>query len=216
MGIYCFTRGALDHSMADASLVDFGKNVIPAAVPTKRVQAHVFRGYWEDVGTIASYFHANLALCDPLPPFDFYDANCPVYTHPRFLPASKIEGCHVRRSVLSEGAILSGAEIDGCVVGIRSRVGLGAVVRHSLLLGADYYETVEEIDRDRALGMPAVGIGEECHIEGAIIDKNARIGRGVKIRSAVGQPNRDGDGWHVRDGVVVVSKNATLPDGTQI
>jgi glucose-1-phosphate adenylyltransferase len=216
MGIYLFTRGALERAMADSSLVDFGKNVIPAAVPNMRVQAHVFRGYWEDVGTIPSYFHANLALCDQLPPFDFYESGRPVYTHPRFLPATKIEGCSVRQSVLSEGAILTGAELERTVVGIRSRVGRGAVVRHSLLLGADYYETVDEIDRSLARGIPPVGIGEDSHIEGAIIDKNARIGRGVRISSAFGQPDRDGEGWHVRDGVVVVAKGATLPDGTAI
>jgi glucose-1-phosphate adenylyltransferase len=155
-------------------------------------------------------------LCDLIPAFDFYDANRPIYTHPRFLPATKIEGCTIRQSVLSEGAILTGAELERSVVGIRSRVGRGAVVRHSLLLGADYYETVEEIERGLARGVPPVGIGEDTHIEGAIIDKNARIGRGVRIQSALGQPDRDGDGWHVRDGIVVVAKNATLSDGTVI
>jgi glucose-1-phosphate adenylyltransferase len=118
------------------------------------VQAHVFNGYWEDVGTIGSYFEANLALCESMPPFDFYDASRPVYTHPRFLPASKVEGCLIRRSLVSEGCIMIGAEVERAVIGIRSRIGHGTHVRNSLVLGADYYETVDEIARAESRGCP--------------------------------------------------------------
>ena len=160
--------------------------MIPKAIGDQRVQAHFFRGYWEDVGTIRSYYEANLQLCDPMPPFDFYDAARPVYTHPRFLPATKIEGCALKSALVSEGGILMGAEIERSVIGIRSRIGQGTQIRHSLILGADYYESLEEIDRAQAKGLPPVGIGQDCVIERAIVDKNARVGRGVRIVNAEG------------------------------
>lgn len=216
MGIYMFTRESLDRAIADPALVDFGRHVIPWAIGEMRVQAHFFRGYWEDVGTIASYFDANLQLCDPMPPFDFYDASRRVYTHPRLLPATKVEGCTFRRALVSEGCILMGAEIERSVVGIRSRVGQGTRVRDSLLLGADDYESLEEIDRSRARNVPPVGIGSDCVIERAIVDKNARIGSGVRITNEKGVQEADADGYYVRDGIVIVPKSGVLPDGTAI
>jgi glucose-1-phosphate adenylyltransferase len=143
MGIYYFGRDALDHAIADPALVDFGRHVIPQAIGTSHVQAHLFEGYWEDVGTIASYFQAGLELTRPIPPFDFYDAARPVYTHPRFLPASRIERCTLREALVSEGCILMGAEIERAVIGIRSRIGAGARIRDTLVLGADGYETLQ-------------------------------------------------------------------------
>ena len=216
MGLYLFGRGALETCSADASLVDFGRHVIPSFVPRMRIQAHVYRGYWEDVGTISSYFEANLALCEAMPPFDFYDAARPVYTHPRFLPASKIEGCQVRRSLISEGCIMVGAEVDRVVVGIRSRIGRGTQVRDSLVLGADFYETVDEIEKAIARGIPPLGIGPDSIIQHAIIDKNARVGRGVRIVNPEGLREKDGPGYYIRDGIVIVPKNAVIPDGTVI
>jgi glucose-1-phosphate adenylyltransferase len=216
MGLYLFGRDALETCSADAGLVDFGRHVIPSCVPRMRVQAHVYRGYWEDVGTIGSYFEANLALCEAMPPFDFYDAARPVYTHPRFLPASKIEGCAVRRSLISEGCIMVGAEVDRVVVGIRSRIGRGTQVRDSLVLGADFYETVDEIEKAIARGVPPLGIGPDSLIQHAIIDKNARVGRGVRIVNPEGVREKDGPGYYIRDGIVVVPKNAVIPDGTVI
>ena len=185
-------------------------------MPTRRVQAHVYRGYWEDVGTISSYFEANLALCEAMPPFDFYDASRPVYTHPRFLPASKVEGCHVRRSLISEGCIMIGAEVDHAVIGIRSRIGRGTQVRDSLVLGADFYETVDEIEKAMVRGVPPLGIGGDSVIQHAIIDKNARVGRGVRIVNERDVREKDGQGYYIRDGIVVVPKNAAIPDGTVI
>jgi len=216
MGIYMFSREALARASADRSLVDFGRHVIPKAIGEQRVQAHFFRGYWEDVGTIRSYYEANLQLCDPMPPFDFYDAGRPVYTHPRFLPASKIEGCALKSALVSEGGILMGAEIERSVVGIRSRIGQGTHIHHSLILGADYYESLEEIDRAQAQGLPPLGIGQEAVIERAIVDKNARVGRGVRILNAEGVQEKDGVGYYIRDGIVIVPKGGVIPDGAVI
>jgi glucose-1-phosphate adenylyltransferase len=216
MGIYLFAREALERSLADASLADFGKNVIPDAVPRLRVHAHIHRGYWEDVGTIRSYYLANLALCQPVPPFDFYEASRPVYTHPRFLPATKVEHCTLSNALISEGSIVVGAELERAVIGIRSRVGKGARIRDSLILGADFYETLDQIARDSALGVPPLGVGEDTLVERAIVDKNARIGRGVRITNESGEVDKDGDGWYIRDGIVVIPKDVIVPDGTVI
>jgi glucose-1-phosphate adenylyltransferase len=216
MGIYLFGRDALERSLADASLIDFGKDVIPRALNEMRVHAHPHRGYWEDVGTIRSYFEANLALTKAMPPFDFYDAARPVFTNPRFLPATKVEACAVRQALISEGSILVGAEIERALIGIRSRIGPGTQIRHSLMLGADFYETVEEMERAQAKGLPPVGIGSDSVLENAIVDKNARIGRGVRITNHSGEGERDGAGFYIRDGIVVVPKNAVIPDGTVI
>jgi glucose-1-phosphate adenylyltransferase len=216
MGIYVFNREALAKSLADGTLVDFGKNVIPEAVPRMRVHAHVHRGYWEDVGTIRSYYLANLALCQALPPFDFYQASRPVYTHPRFLPATKVEQSTIRNALVSEGSIIVQAEIDHAVVGIRSRLGKGSVVRESLVLGADYYETLEELEQNNARGVPPVGVGDDTIVERAIIDKNARIGRGCHIVNKDKVDVADGDGYYIREGIVIVPKNAVIPDGTSI
>ena len=216
MGIYMFSREGLDKAIGDASLVDFGRHVIPKAIGEMRVQAHFYRGYWEDVGTIGSYFDANLQLCDAMPPFDFYDSVRPVYTNPRFLPATKVEGCHLRQALVSEGCILMGAEIERSVVGIRSRVGQGTRVRNSLVLGADYYESLEDIDRAQAKGLPPVGIGGDSVVERAIIDKNARVGRGVRILNEAGVREADGNGYYIRDGIVIVPKGGVVHDGTVV
>jgi glucose-1-phosphate adenylyltransferase len=216
MGIYIFRRRALDEALSNAANVDFGRHVIPAAVPRLRVQAHVHDGYWEDVGTIGSYFEANLALTEPRPSFNFYDPHHPIYTHPRFLPATKVHACEVTDSLISEGCYIERAHLDHVVVGIRSRIGGGARIRRSLLLGADSYETAEEMDRARSEGLPPVGIGRDAVIENAIVDKNARIGRGVRITNERGERNRDASNYHIRDGVVVIPKGAVISDGAVI
>jgi glucose-1-phosphate adenylyltransferase len=216
MGIYMFSREALQKTIEDPALVDFGRHALPKAIGEMRVQAHFYRGYWEDVGTIGSYFEASLQLCDPMPPFDFYDAVRPVYTHPRFLPATKVEGCQLRQTLVSEGCILMGAEVERSVLGIRSRVGHGTRLRNTLVLGADYYESLEEIDRAHAKGLPPVGIGGDSVIERAIIDKNARVGRGVRIVNEGGVREKDGEGYYIRDGIVIVSKSGVVADGSVI
>jgi glucose-1-phosphate adenylyltransferase len=168
------------------------------------------------VGTIGSYYRANLALCQPVPPFDFYEASRPVYTHPRFLPASKVESCVVTNSLLSEGCIVVGANIERSVIGIRSRIGRGSQVRESLILGADYYETLDELDRKAVRGVPPIGVGEDSVIAGAILDKNARIGRGVRILNEAGVQEKDGAGYYIREGIVLVPKNGVIPDAMVI
>jgi glucose-1-phosphate adenylyltransferase len=216
MGIYLYGRPALETSLADPSLVDFGRHVIPKALREMRVAAHFHRGFWEDVGTIESYFHANLSLTETVPPFDFYDAARPVYTHPRFLPATKIQGCTLRRALVSEGSIVVGAEIEHAVVGIRTRIGEGARLRDALVLGADYYETIDEIERAPGRGVPPLGIGAGSVVERAIIDKNARIGKGVRIVNESGLREKDAANYYIRDGIVVVPKDAAVPDGAVI
>jgi glucose-1-phosphate adenylyltransferase len=216
MGIYMFSHEGLDRAISDPALVDFGRHVIPKTIGEQRVQAHFFRGYWEDVGTIRSYYEANLQLCDPMPPFDFYDVARPVYTHPRFLPASKVEGCTLKSALVSEGGILMGAEIERSVIGIRSRIGQGTRIRHSLILGAEYYESLEEIDRAQARGLPPVGIGPDSVIEHAIVDMNSRIGRGVRIVNEEGAQEKDGPGYYIRDGIVIVPKSGVIADGAVI
>lgn len=216
MGIYVFGREILREPLKDRALVDFGRHVIPHAVPRHRVHAFVHRGYWEDVGTIRSYFLANLALCQPLPPFDFYDASRPVYTRPRFLPATKVEDCTVRNALVSEGCIVVGAQIERAVLGIRSRVGRGTRITESLLLGADDYETLDEIERARAQGQPPLGIGSDTVIRNAIVDKNARIGQGVRLVNEAGVEEKDGEAYFIRDRIIIVPKGGVIPDGTVV
>jgi len=216
MGIYVFERQIMEDELNQSDRVDFGRHIIPDAVPKMLVQAHVHHGYWEDVGTIRSYFQANLALTDALPPFDFYQANAPIYTNPRFLPASKVSNCTVHNALISEGCILLGAEIERSVIGIRSRIGAGTKLRNALVLGADWYETLPEIESSYLQGLPPIGIGAESVIENAIIDKNARVGRSVRITNSANVQEKDGDGYFIREGIVCVPKSGVIPDGTVI
>jgi glucose-1-phosphate adenylyltransferase len=216
MGIYAFGRDTLFRSVGDPSLVDFGRHVIPKLVPETRVHAYVYRGYWEDVGTIRSYFLANLALCQPVPPFDFYDSSRPVFTQSRFLAATKVESCRLDNVLISDGSIVVDSEISRALIGIRSRVGRGTRIRDTLILGADYYETAEETQRAAGSGLPPIGIGDETTIERAIVDKNARIGRGVRIVNEAKVQEADGRGHFIRDGIVIVPKNGAIADGTVI
>ncbi len=220
MGIYVFNRASLIAAL-DNTDMDFGKNIIPQAIKGSRVQAHVFQGYWEDIGTIRSFFEANLALVNLLPPFSFFDATAPIYTHMRFLPGSKMNGASVRQAILSDGCIISDAHIERAVIVVRSIIRSGSTIKDSVIMGADYYEE----NHPAKNGEPPLGIGENCVIDHAIIDKNARIGNGVVITPEGKEDNCDGppvrwsDGtekplWYVRDGIVIVPKNAVIPDGT--
>ena len=216
MGLYLFDRDALEAALRDPKLVDFGRHVIPETLGRMRIQAHVFRGYWEDVGTIGSYYETNLALARPDPPFDFFEAARPIYTHPRFLPATKVEQCTLRDVLVSEGCEILGADIERAVLGIRSSVGPRTTIRDTLVLGADWYETPEMVAEATRKSLPPIGIGAGSTIERAIIDKNARVGRDVRIHAEGRRDDRDGEGWYIRDGIVVVPKNAVIPDGTVI
>jgi glucose-1-phosphate adenylyltransferase len=180
------------------------------------VYAYPFEGYWEDIGTIGAFYRANLALTLPDPPFDFYDPHHPIYTRSRFLPPSREDGCRVERVVVAEGCKLYDAEIKESVIGLRSMVRPGARLRHVVMMGADFYEDEDDKEQNRRLAQPHVGIGQDARIERAIIDKNARIGRGVEIASHRGEPDRDEEQYSIRDGIVVIPKNTVIPDGMTI
>ena len=177
------------------------------------MQAHVHQGYWEDVGTIRSYYEANLGLCQPVPRFNFYDVRHPVHTHARALAATKVEGARMKNVLVSEGSIIVDSELERCLVGIRSRIGRGCAIRNSLLLGADFYEKKAPAADS---GIPAIGIGDNAVIEGAIIDKNARVGANVRLTNEARLENADGPCWYIRDGIIVVPKDTVVPDGTVV
>jgi len=216
LGIYVFSTEALVRLLDEIEGDDFGRDIIPAAIASMRVQAYPYEGYWEDIGTIAAFFEANLALTRPDPPFDFYDSEHPIYTHSRFLPASRIDGCGMERTVVAEGCRLYDSDLVECVIGLRSVVRPGARLSRVVMMGADFYETTSDKAENRLLGQPHVGIGRDATIERTIIDKNARIGHEVTIRSHEGEPDSDEKLYVVRDGIVVVPKNAVIPDGTVI
>jgi glucose-1-phosphate adenylyltransferase len=207
MGIYLFDKATLIELLSGA-YEDFGRHLLPIAVETRHVQAFVFDHYWRDIGTIRTFFDAHMDLVEPQPSFDFFDGSWPFYTHPRYLPGSKLDGTRFERSVLSEGSVIYDSVIEGSIVGIRSRI-YRATVRRSLIMGADPQTPVVP-------GAPPVGIGEGSVIENAIIDKNARVGREAQIINAKGLREADGPGWAIRDGIVVVPKSAVIPDGTVI
>ena len=212
MGIYVFNRDVLADALTGPE-ADFGKHIIPSLIGSRRVFAYLYQGYWEDVGTIRSFYEANLDLCEPVPRFNFYDATAPIFTHARYLPGSKIIKSKIERSVIADGCVINDAIIEHSLIGVRSRVQSGAVIRDSLLMGQDYYDTP---DRDSPMGAPPMGIGYGSVIERTIVDKNARIGDGVRI-SPDGKPSpMDGPNFHIRDGLVIIPKNAILASGTVI
>jgi glucose-1-phosphate adenylyltransferase len=215
MGIYVFNREVII-KLLDNDLTDFGRHIIPGAIKTHRVFSHVFQGYWEDIGTIRSFFEANLDVTAELPRFNFFDMSAPVFTRPRFLPASKINGATIDHAVISDGCIISRARITQSIVGVRSIVDDGAELSRAILLGCDYYESIESIKANEVLGRPRIGIGKNTRIENAIVDKNARIGDNVVISPAGKPENVDHPLYHVRDGIVIVPKNGTVPHGTVI
>ncbi len=212
MGIYLFNRDVLVDCLAN-DLVDFGKHIIPEAIKTRQVSAYIFNGYWEDIGTVRAFYEANLDLTDLLPQYSFFDASSPIYTHPRFLPGSKINGASLRQAIIADGCIISDAHIERSVIGVRSTINSGATIRNSILMGADFYETDPS---STARGLPAIGIGRNCVIDRAIVDKNARIADGVVITPEGKPPNVDAENYFIRDGIVVIPKNAVIPAGMWI
>ncbi|HKI68347.1 MAG TPA: glucose-1-phosphate adenylyltransferase, partial [Verrucomicrobiae bacterium] len=190
MGIYVFNRDVI-RRILDNTSADFGKHIIPQAIETYRVFAFVYQDYWEDIGTIRAFFEANLEMTAELPRFNFFDMNAPVFSRPRFLPGSKINGAQIEHAVISDGCILNHANIHNCIVGIRSIVGAGTELNHVILLGCDYYESDASIAASVKLGQPRIGVGANCRIENAIIDKNARIGNDVVISPAGKPENAD-------------------------
>ena len=215
MGIYVFNRDVL-LKLLDNDLTDFGKHIIPGAIETNRVFSYVFQGYWEDIGTIRSFFEANLDLVSELPRFNFFDMSSPIFTRPRFLPASKINGAEINHAIISDGCIINHAQINHCLVGVRSTVSAGCELTRTILIGGDYYESEASIRQYEEQGVPRIGIGKNTRIENAIIDKNARIGENCVI-SPQGKPeNMDHGLFYIRDGIVIIPKNGIIPHGTVI
>ena len=215
MGIYLFDRDCLLDLLRKTDYQDFGREVFPAAIRTKRVFLHPFDGYWEDIGTIRSYYQCNLDLAGSTPPFELASAEAPIYSRGRFLPPSRIDGASIRSSLVSDGCIVEqGAVIENSVIGLRCRIGKNVVIRNSVVLGSDYYETTEDIAANTARGLPPMGIGEGTIIEGAIVDKNVRIGTRTRIVNDHGWDEiGDSTTFTVRDGVAIVPKDAIVPDG---
>lgn len=211
MGIYLFKTDVLDELLRELDVDDFGKEIIPHAIHTHRVVGYDFEGYWEDIGTIRSFYNANLDLTRPSPPFNFYDVSHPIYTHARFLPGSIIAGGTLEDVSLSDGCYIGKAEITRSVIGLRSHIQDGSIIKNTYIMGADYYE-----EKNSPVNDIPIGIGENSKIDCAIIDKNARIGSNVIISPFPPGTEVDQNNWSIRDGIVVIPKNVIIPDGTII
>ena len=209
MGIYVFNREVL-LEMLEAPGVDFGKEIIPKAISTHEVTPYIFRGYWADVGTVESFYEANIQLTRRGAPFNFFHPRWPIYTHPRFLPATRAFDSRLESSIVAEGCYLDRCAISSSVVGIRMKIKPGASVTRSVLLGADYYEEDTE-----AQAIP-LGIGRNVVLDRVIVDKNARIGDGVRLVNESGVENADGDGFYIRNGIIIVPKSARIGEGVVV
>ena len=219
MGIYVFKYDRLEELLAeDTSHLDFGKEVIPASIHKYNVQGYLFNDYWEDIGTIAAFYKANLDMTSAIPPFNLFDAEAPLFTRGRYLPPSKIDNCEIRESIISDGCIINGAKIHRSLIGLRSRIAEGTQIDAVYMMGADYYQTLEDLLGDQAAGRPRVGVGENTIIRRAIIDKNARIGKDVRLLNEAAVETADGPSgtYHIRDRIIIVPRNAWIPDGTVV
>jgi glucose-1-phosphate adenylyltransferase len=217
MGIYVFKYDKLVKLLGqNKEWVDFGREIIPAAIETGNVQAFMFDGYWEDIGTINAFYNANLDLTSLIPKFNFFDTDAPIYTRARYLPPSKIHNCQVSDTLVSDGCIINESRLIRSLVGLRSRIERNCHIEASYLMGADYYQSIEEMRADYTVGIPRIGIGEGTIVKRAIIDKNARIGAGVHLVNEQGIESADGpDGsYYIRDRIILVPKNAVVKDGT--
>ncbi len=218
MGIYIFNRDLLfkllEEDKKDAT--DFGKEIIPESIHNNKVISYQYDGYWTDIGNIYSFFEANLALTLDLPPFNLFDNQKMVYSRARMLPPAKVSGTTINKAIIAEGCILRAREVNNSVIGIRSRIGEGSVIDSCYVMGNDYYETIPEIKNNYEKGIPAIGIGKNCHLHNAIIDKDARIGDNVTISGAEGKEEKDYGAYAIKDGIIVVKKGAVIPDGTNI
>ena len=214
MGVYLFNANILRELLDRTDFQDFGRELIPWALRKHRVYGYLFDGYWRDIGTIQSFFEANLDLTQPLPKFNFYDEERPIFTHARYLPGSKILRSQVDHSLLCEGSIINRSEIRHSIIGIRSRIGEQSVIERTVIMGADLFESQDEIEANARRGLPPIGVGRNCLIRDAIIDKNARIGDGVRLINAAGKSFEETEDYVIRDGIIVVPKHAVIADGT--
>jgi glucose-1-phosphate adenylyltransferase len=214
MGIYLFSREALLEVITRDESDDFGRGIIPGILEKYHVNAHLFRGYWADVGTVTSFYDANLMLTRADAPFSFYDSRQPIYTHARFLPGARLEHCGIRDGIIVEGCSLERCTVEQSVIGVRTIVRAGTKISRSVLLGADFYESD---DMAPARGdNPPLGIGREVVLDKVIVDKNARIGDGAQLTNEAGVQDADGDGYYIRDGIIVVPKDGVIKAGTRV
>ncbi|WP_435416276.1 glucose-1-phosphate adenylyltransferase [Polaribacter aestuariivivens] len=214
MGIYIFNRDLLVKLMNNPDTVDFGKEIIPQAIGEHKTLSYQYEGYWTDIGNIDSFFEANLGLAEDVPKFNLYDEENRIYTRARILPTSKVSGTMLHKAVIGEGCIINAAKIDTCVIGIRSRIGKEAVVSNTYMMGNDSFETLEEVANNKIEIM--MGIGDRCHINNCIIDKNCRIGDDTKINGGHHLKDTETDTYFIKDGIVVIKKDAVIPKGTKI
>jgi glucose-1-phosphate adenylyltransferase len=215
MGIYIFNRdllfGLLKTDMKDAT--DFGKEIIPSNVGKRSIVSYQYEGYWTDIGNIYSFYEANLALTQDIPPFNLFDNEKTIFTRPRMLPPSKISGTTLEKTVIAEGCIILASRIEHSVIGIRTRIGSGTTIVSSYIMGNDFYESLEDMSKASHRGVPVVGIGHRCYIQNAIIDKDCRIGNDVRIVGGSHLASTDNPLYTIKDGIVVVKKGAILPNG---
>ncbi len=219
MGIYVFNYERLIELLGeDEARFDFGGEIIPSAIKKLNVQAHLFKDYWEDIGTIRSFYQANLDLSSPLPKFDFFNTAAPIYTRSRYLPPSKLHDCDINNTMVSEGCILNGVHARNSIIGLRSRVDAGVKIENSILMGADFYESFDEITANVNQSKPNLGIGGNSIVRRAIIDKNARIGRNVQLINKDNVETKNGENgcYFIREGIIIVPKNAIIKDGTVV
>ena len=213
MGIYLFNRKVLEDALRN-DFQDFGKHIIPSIIKDKNVFSYIFKGYWEDIGTIASFYEANLECTKIVPQFNFFDPHNPIYTRARLLPASKINNAVIEEALLSDGCIITSATIRRSIIGVRSVIETGCEITDTIIMGSDYYNKVEMLD-GATVTERAIKIGENTRIHRAIIDKNASIGRNVVIHPG-DRVTEDNEWCHIRDGIVVVPKGKIIPDGTVV
>ena len=214
MGVYVFSRDVLLEMLHGDSATDFGREVIPRALDRYRVKSHLFHGYWADVGTVDSFYAANIMLTQADAPFTFYDPRRPIYTQPHFLPGARLADCVARKAIIAEGCFLERCIVEQSIIGLRTNIQAGARISRSVLLGADFYEANHDAPEhdDR----PRLGIGRDVVLDRVIVDKNARIGDGAKLVSEEGHRDYDGEGYYIRSGVIIVPKNGVIEPGTTL
>lgn len=215
MGIYMFDKGVLADLLIENDGLDFGKELIPYAIEKSNVFSYQYDGYWTDIGNIDSFFEANIGLTDDIPAFNLFDSNT-IFSRSRMLPPSKFAGCLLDRVIVADGCIINADKVERSVIGVRSRIGRGTVIRNTYMMGADYYQDLDEITQYQRVGRPLIGVGERCYIDNTIIDKSACIGNDVRINGGKHLEDGDFDTYTVRDGIVVIKKKAVIPNNTVI
>lgn len=213
MGIYIFNRDLLIDIMSNPDTIDFGKEIIPQSIDVNKVLAYQYEGYWTDIGTIRSFFEANIGLTDEVPQFDLFTKSNNILTRPRILPPSKISGTQLDKSMIADGCIINAKQIENSVIGIRSRIGKDSIIKSTYMIGSNQYQDISEIEKDRENNMPYIGVGERCIIEQVIIDKDARIGNDVIIQGGSHLEDCNEESYVIKDGVVVIRRRAIIPDG---